>query len=95
MILLVRRDRSPGGAIARSSEMIYSKFQSRLAPISKTQDASGRITIQATTDNSSDVFEYLVSDLKADEGLPEINALVEKLPWKVFKKQESRRRSAL
>jgi hypothetical protein len=79
-----RRDRE-------ESEMIYSKFQSRLTPISKTQGAAGRLTIQATADDSTDVFEYLVSDLKADDGLAEINALVEKLPWKVFKKLETRR----
>ena len=75
--------------------MIYSKFESRLTPISKTQDAGGRITIQATADGEADVHEYLVRDLKADDGLAEINAVVDKLPWKVFKKQERRRGSLL
>jgi hypothetical protein len=75
--------------------MLYSKFQSRLTPISKTQDAGGRITIQATADDAADVHEYLVRDLKADRGLAEVNAIVEKLPWKVFQKKEKRRRDVL
>jgi hypothetical protein len=75
--------------------MLYSKFGSRLTPTSKTQDTGGRITIQATADGAADVQEYLVRDLKADDGLAEINAVVDKLPWKVFKKQPKRRGSLL
>ena len=73
--------------------MLYSKFGTRISPISKTQDASGRVTIQATAEDTAEIREYLVGDLKADDGLPEINALVEKLPWKVYEKAERRRQN--
>ena len=66
--------------------MIYSRFGTELSPISKEQDASGRVSIQATGNGQSDVHHYAIGDLKADDGLTEINAAVAKLPWRVVDK---------
>jgi hypothetical protein len=63
--------------------MIFSKFGSKLTPVSKSQDASGRIWVQATADGSADIREYAAADLKADEGLGEINQAIAQLPSKV------------
>ena len=62
--------------------MIYSRFGTKLTPISKEQDASGRISIQVAIDGVTDLRHYAVTDLKADDGMPEINAAVAKLPWR-------------
>jgi hypothetical protein len=61
--------------------MIYSRFGTQLTPVSKRQDASGRISIQVMVEGMSDLRDYAVADLKADEGMPEINLAVTKLPW--------------
>jgi hypothetical protein len=61
--------------------MIYSRFGTKLTPISKEQDASGRITIQVEVDGVTDLRHYPIADLKADDGMPEINDTVAKLPW--------------
>jgi hypothetical protein len=63
--------------------MLYSKFGSRLTPISKSEDAAGRIVVQATAEDNTDVREYQITDLKADDGAAEINEVIEKLPPKV------------
>ena len=63
--------------------MLYSKFGSRLTPISKREDANGRITIQATAEDATDVRDYQITDLKADDGSTEINEVIAKLPVKV------------
>ena len=75
--------------------MIYSKFGSRLMPISKSQDASGRISVQVTAEGSPDVREYAAAELKADEGLNEVNQVVANLPWKVVGSKVERRRQML
>lgn len=75
--------------------MIYSKFGCKLTPISKSQDARGRISLQVTAEGSSDVREYAASELKADEGSSEINQAVATLPWKVVGSQVERRRQTL
>ena len=62
--------------------MIYSRFGTKLTPISKEQDASGRISIQVAIDGVTDLRHYAIADLKADDGMPEINAAVAKLPWR-------------
>ena len=72
--------------------MLYSKFGSRLIPISKSQDAQGRTIVQATAEGTTDVREYQISDLKADEGSAEINAVLEKLPAKVIENIPSARK---
>jgi hypothetical protein len=51
--------------------MIYSRFGTKLTPLSKRQDAGGHISIQA------------IADLTADNGLGEINDAVDKLAWHV------------
>jgi hypothetical protein len=61
--------------------MIYSKFGTALTLVSKTEHAGGRVTIQATeAGGPADIHEYNVGDLKADEGLTEIQAAVLALP---------------
>ena len=62
--------------------MIYSRFGTKLTPISKEQDASGRISIQVAVDGVTDLRHYAIADLKADDGMPEINDTVAKLPWR-------------
>jgi hypothetical protein len=75
--------------------MIYSKFGTLLALVSKTESTGGRIRVQATVDGTSEAHEYELTDLKADEGLTEINAAVAGLPMKVFENRSARRRRPL
>ena len=72
--------------------MIFSKFGSKLTPVSKSEDKSGRIFVQATADGSTDIREYAATDLKADEGLGEINRAIAQLPSKVVGSNVERRR---
>ena len=72
--------------------MIYSKFGSKLTLVTKTQTDSGQVSVQATTNDTTDVHDYNVVDLKADGGLDEINAAVANLPLKVFENKSGRRR---
>jgi hypothetical protein len=69
--------------------MLYSKFGSMLKLISKSEDASGRLSVQATSGDTNDIREYPITDLKADEGLAEINETVATLPFKVVEKKPS------
>lgn len=63
--------------------MIYSKFGTPLTLISKTESPGGRIMIQATASGGApDVIEYNLADLKADQGMSEIQAAVAALPPK-------------
>lgn len=62
--------------------MIYSRFGTKLTLLSKDQDASGRVLIQATAEDSEGVRQYAVTELKADDGMSEINDAVAKLPAK-------------
>ncbi|HZN69453.1 MAG TPA: hypothetical protein VFB66_29535 [Tepidisphaeraceae bacterium] len=75
--------------------MIFSKFGSRLTPVSKSEDGSGRVWVQATAEGSPDIREYAASDLKADEGLGEINRAIAQLPPKVVGSMVERRRQTL
>jgi hypothetical protein len=61
--------------------MIYSRFGTKLTPLSKRQDADGRISIQATAEGGEGVRDYAVADLTADDGLGEINGTVAALAW--------------
>lgn len=63
--------------------MIYSKFGTKLTMMSKEQDANGKISLQATAEGTDDIRNYAVTDLKADDGMPEINDAIGKLPWRV------------
>jgi hypothetical protein len=72
--------------------MIYSKFGTALALVSKTESDSGGVTVRATADGTTDVHQYNLADLKADDGQAEINAAVAKLPLKVFENKSGRRR---
>lgn len=71
--------------------MIYSRFGTKLTPVSKEQDANGRVSIQVTTEETSGLRNYAVADLTADEGMTEINETVSKLPWKVVEASVPRR----
>ena len=62
--------------------MIYSRFGTKLTLVSKDTDASGNVLIRATTEGSNDVRDYRLSDLTADDGMPEIDAAIAKLPPK-------------
>ena len=72
--------------------MIYSKFGTALTLVSKRESAGGQISIQAAVDGPTDIHEYNLADLKADNGLTEINAAVAKLPPQVFENKTARRR---
>jgi hypothetical protein len=60
--------------------MIYSRFGTPLTLVSKIESDGGRVSVQATTDGTADIHDYNVADLKADDGMNEINAAVAKLP---------------
>jgi hypothetical protein len=62
--------------------MIYSRFGTKLTPLSKRQDTDGRISIQATAEGAEGVRDYALAELTADEGLNEIRDAVEKLAWR-------------
>ena len=72
--------------------MIYSKFGTTLELVSKIEGAGGRVRVQATVDGTPEVHEYDVKDLKADDGLSEINAAVAALPAKVIDNPTGKRR---
>jgi hypothetical protein len=71
--------------------MIYSKFGTALTLVSKT-DIASVVTIQATSVGTADTREYKLADLKADDGVAEINAAIAKLPPKVSGNTTGRRR---
>jgi len=73
--------------------MIYSKFGTELTLVSKTVNVGGAVCVQATVVDTTNVHEYMLTDLKADEGMSEINAAVAKLPLKVFENKSGRRRN--
>ncbi len=63
--------------------MIYSRFGTKLTPITKRRDADGRISIQATAEGGEAVRDYGLGELTADDGLNEIHDAVDKLAWRV------------
>jgi hypothetical protein len=75
--------------------MIFSKFGCKLTLVSKSEDASGRIRVQGTAEGSPDIREFAAADLKADEGLGEINRAIAQLPPKVVGSKVERRRQTL
>jgi hypothetical protein len=75
--------------------MIFSKFGCKLSLVSKSEDASGRVWVQGTADGSPDIREFAAADLKADEGLVEINRVIAQLPPKVVGSKVERRRQTL
>ena len=75
--------------------MIYSKFGSALKLVTKTESDGGQVCVQAAVGGTAEIHDYNIGDLKADEGLTEINAAVAKLPLKVFENKSGRRRKPL
>lgn len=72
--------------------MLYSKFGSRLTPISKSEDGNGRITVHATAEATPGVREYQITELKADDGSTEIDEVIKNLPSKVIENIPSARK---
>ena len=70
--------------------MIYSKFGSKLMLITKTQSDGGRVSVQVKIDETANIHEYDVVDLKADDGINEINEAAGKLPWRAITKSPQR-----
>lgn len=70
--------------------MIYSQFGTLLTLVSKQQDSNGKLSVQATSGGTTDIREYHVGDLKADDGLTEVAQSVAKLNWKVSPKKAKR-----
>jgi len=60
--------------------MIYSRFGSKLTLISKGEDRSGELSVQATCEGMEGVRTYSRSEMTADDGKTEIDAAVAKLP---------------
>jgi len=75
--------------------MIYSKFGSQITLLTKSQDREGRLSAQGTAEGSEAIREYGVGDLKADDGLSEIEDAIAKLPWKAVVKKAKRERRGL
>ena len=75
--------------------MIYSKFGCAITLVSRSEDASGRTWVQGTAEGSPDLREFAAADLKADEGLGEINEVIAKLPAKAVGSKVERRRQTL
>jgi len=71
--------------------MIYSRFGTQLTLVSKEQDGGGRVHVQVTTQDGTGLRNYSLTDLTADNGMPEINEAVAKLPWKVVESLAARR----
>ena len=71
--------------------MIYSKFGTLLSPVSTQAHDAGTISMQDTADGATDIREYRIDDLKADDGMTEINEVLAMLPWKVMPKKAQRR----
>jgi hypothetical protein len=69
--------------------MIYSRFGTKLTPLSKEQDQSGRITVQVAVEDAQGTRDYALADLTADDGMPEITEVVARLPWKVVEKKDA------
>jgi len=42
--------------------MIYSRFGTALTLVSKTENDTGQVSVQATTNGSADLHEYRVTD---------------------------------
>jgi hypothetical protein len=66
--------------------MLYSRFGTKLTPLSKERDASGTISLQATAEGMDGIRTYAMNELMADDGMPEINETLEILPWRVVEK---------
>ena len=66
--------------------MLYSRFGTKLTPLSKEQDANGTISMQATAEGMDGIRTYAMNELMADDGMPEINETLGMLPWRVVDK---------
>ena len=62
--------------------MIYSRFGTKLTPLTKRQDVNGQVSIQATAEGGEGVRDYVLAELTADDGLTEIHDAVAKLAWR-------------
>jgi len=60
--------------------MIYSRFGSKLTLISKGEEKDGQLSVQATCEGMEGIRTYRRNEMTADDGNPEIDAAVAKLP---------------
>jgi hypothetical protein len=60
--------------------MIYSRFGSKLTLLSKDENSDGQLSVQATCEGMEGVRTYRRTEMTADDGNPEIDAAVAKLP---------------
>jgi hypothetical protein len=60
--------------------MIYSRFGTKLTLISKGNDDSGEVCVQATCEGMEGLRTYRRQEMTADDGNPEIDAAIAKLP---------------
>ena len=72
--------------------MIFSKFGSKLTLVSKRDDGSGRVWVQGRAEGSTDIREFAADELKADDGLAEVDRAVAQLPPKAVGSKVERRR---
>src|SRR5439155_8698109 len=79
----------------RGDPLVYSKFGSALTLINKQEDSAGQLLIFATAAGGTDVREYRLADLKADDGSAEIDQATKNLPWKPQPKPPERTRREL
>jgi hypothetical protein len=66
--------------------MLYSRFGTKLTPLSKERDANGTISLQASAEGMDGIRTYAMNELMADDGMPEINETLDILPWRVVEK---------
>jgi hypothetical protein len=60
--------------------MIYSRFGSRLTLVSRDVDPDGQLLVYATCEGAEGTRAYRRAEMTADDGKPEIDAAVAKLP---------------
>lgn len=73
------RERNNGNS-RKQEHMIYSRFGSKLTLISKGEDSTGQLVVQATCEGMEGVRAYRRIEMTADDGNPEIDAALAKLP---------------
>jgi hypothetical protein len=60
--------------------MIYSRFGTKLTLISKDTDNAGELCVKATCEGMEGERTYRRNEMTADDGNPEIDAAIAKLP---------------
>jgi hypothetical protein len=66
--------------LSNGSNMIYSRFGSKLTLVSKDEGADGQLSVHATCEGMEGVRTYHRGEMTADGGNPEIDAAIAELP---------------